>query len=240
MIVSFNALQDAKMRTHVEILTIHEYTLGIRDAELSTCCVGAFSVAEVHKIAVLDLRLANADRNGSNLLARKEPDGSWRLIPIDHGYCLPGQWTDIALGWSSWRQAAVPFDDEMREHIMQTNPEADLAMLADRGIVISPESARIFKAADMLLKEIARHRLAPKDAADILERHTLRKSTMEKLHRVACERVTREEGEQDLPPGSSAVSNTPATLPGTDATYLKHLRTLVTEYLAELHQTVEL
>jgi hypothetical protein len=202
-------------------------------------CAGVFSVAEVHKIAVLDLRLANADRNGSNILARREPDGSWTLIPIDHAYCLPGQWTDISLGWGSWRQAAVPFDDAMREYIMQTDPVADLAMLRDRGIFISPESARIFKAADMLLKEIARRRLAPKDAADILERRTLRKSTMEKLHRVACERVTREE-EEKCRPVNSPVPSTPSAVAGTDEAYLKHLHTLVEEYLEELHQAEEL
>lgn len=197
-------------------------------------------MAEVHKIAVLDLRLANADRNGSNILARKEPDGSWLLIPIDHGYCLPGQWTDISLGWSSWRQAAVPFDDAMGEYIMQNDPDRDLGMLRESGIYISPESARIFKAADMLLKQIARRGLAPKDAADILERHTLRKSTMEKLHRVACERAAREGGEKDCPTVNNPVPSTPAALPGTDEAYLKHLQTLVDEYLAELHQTVEL
>jgi hypothetical protein len=199
---------------------------------------GAFSVSEVHKIAVLDLRLANADRNGSNILARRESDGSWLLVPIDHGYCMPGQWTDITLGWSSWRQAAVPFDDKMKEYIMRTNPEKDLAMLGSKGIYISPESARIFKAADMLLKEIARRGLAPKDAADILQRNTLRKSTMEKLHRVACERAARQGGQKDHP--SVKNPSVPEALPGTDEVYLRHLQTLVAEYLDELHQTVEL
>jgi Phosphatidylinositol 3- and 4-kinase len=64
----------------------------------------AFSVAEVHKIAVLDLRLANADRNGGNILARRGPEGEWQLTPIDHGYCLPDTWQDMAFEWSSWRQ----------------------------------------------------------------------------------------------------------------------------------------
>lgn len=40
-------------------------------------------VAEVHKICVLDIRLANTDRNGANILARREGP-SWRLTPIDH------------------------------------------------------------------------------------------------------------------------------------------------------------
>ena len=64
----------------------------------------AFSAAEVHKIAVLDLRLANADRNGGNILAKRERDGSWALTPIDHGYCLPDTWEDMSFEWSHWRQ----------------------------------------------------------------------------------------------------------------------------------------
>jgi hypothetical protein len=49
-----------------------------------------FPVKEVHKIAVLDIRLANADRHAGNILVCKEREGgNYKLIPIDHGYCLP-------------------------------------------------------------------------------------------------------------------------------------------------------
>ena len=50
---------------------------------------GAFSVEEVHKITVLDIRMANADRHAGNILFKKEAGGKTLLIPIDHGYCLP-------------------------------------------------------------------------------------------------------------------------------------------------------
>ena len=50
---------------------------------------GALSVEEVHKITVLDIRMANADRHAGNILFRKEAEGKIVLIPIDHGYCLP-------------------------------------------------------------------------------------------------------------------------------------------------------
>lgn len=51
---------------------------------------GAFPVQEVHKISVLDIRLANADRHAGNILLSKAgEDGQPMLIPIDHGYCLP-------------------------------------------------------------------------------------------------------------------------------------------------------
>lgn len=49
----------------------------------------AFPVEEVHKISVLDIRMANADRHAGNILVGKGEDGRTVLIPIDHGYCLP-------------------------------------------------------------------------------------------------------------------------------------------------------
>lgn len=50
----------------------------------------AFPTEEVHKIAVLDMRMANADRHAGNILVSKDDDHSRiSLIPIDHGYCLP-------------------------------------------------------------------------------------------------------------------------------------------------------
>lgn len=51
--------------------------------------VGVLSVEEVHKITVLDIRMANADRHAGNILFRQERGGRTVLIPIDHGYCLP-------------------------------------------------------------------------------------------------------------------------------------------------------
>jgi hypothetical protein len=46
---------------------------------------GSFPASEVHKIAALDLRLGNTDRNGGNILARRGAGGEWELVPIDHG-----------------------------------------------------------------------------------------------------------------------------------------------------------
>ncbi len=64
-----------------------------------------FPKQEVHKIAVLDLRLANADRNGGNILARRSAvTGEWELIPIDHGYCLPASFEDLSFEWMYWPQ----------------------------------------------------------------------------------------------------------------------------------------
>ena len=83
------------------------------DTDCEELGYGALDVAEVHKVAVLDLRLANADRNGSNILARRTPDGRYVLTPIDHGCCLPDVWDDMSFEWSNWRQVR-PLGDALQ------------------------------------------------------------------------------------------------------------------------------
>jgi phosphatidylinositol 4-kinase type 2 len=64
------------------------------------------SVDEVHKIAILDIRIMNADRNAANLVVRRNPDNTLSLVPIDHGYCLRSvcdvSWMDWC--WLDWPQ----------------------------------------------------------------------------------------------------------------------------------------
>ena len=71
---------------------------------------------EVHKIAILDLRILNLDRNETNILVKtkinkKQNKKVRTLIPIDHGLCIPDNLAictyDIA--WLGWRQAEKPF-----------------------------------------------------------------------------------------------------------------------------------
>lgn len=64
------------------------------------------AVEEVHKIAILDIRIMNADRNAANLLVKRKSDNSLELVPIDHGYCLRSvcdvSWMDWC--WLDWPQ----------------------------------------------------------------------------------------------------------------------------------------
>ena len=66
-----------------------------------------FPTDEVHKIAILDLRLLNLDRNASNILVQEQTDEkgkkSKKLIPIDHGLTIPDslQITTFDLDWLS-------------------------------------------------------------------------------------------------------------------------------------------
>ena len=56
-------------------------------------------VEEVQKIAILDIRIMNADRNSANLLCRRRTDNSLELVPIDHGFCLRSM-ADVS--WMDW------------------------------------------------------------------------------------------------------------------------------------------
>jgi hypothetical protein len=64
------------------------------------------SADQVHKIAILDIRLMNADRNAANLLCRRRANNSFELVPIDHGFCLRSvadiSWMDWC--WLDWPQ----------------------------------------------------------------------------------------------------------------------------------------
>jgi hypothetical protein len=72
------------------------------------------SVDEVHKIAILDIRLLNADRNSANLMCRRRRDNSIELVPIDHGFCLRSvadvSWMDWCwLDWPQMKQVSRTF-----------------------------------------------------------------------------------------------------------------------------------
>ena len=75
--------------------------------------INRLSVAAVHRIGILDIRIFNEDRHGGNLLLDYNTpgvDGMPRLVPIDHEMSLP-PWT--ALGnatfcWSTWPQVISP------------------------------------------------------------------------------------------------------------------------------------
>jgi hypothetical protein len=203
----------------------------------------AFPVHEVHKIAQLDMRLANADRNGGNILATKSK-GSWTLTPIDHGYTLPSSLQDICFEWLNWPQAHVPFDAETTAYIAALDAEADLATLAEHGLVLRSECKRVFRATTMCLKLGAAAGLTPYVIGSIMCRELRMKSPLEKLHSRALQ-LTR--GQSALAVSSSGISSfidgfhggsgITALAPNgksQDEVYLDALQSLLQEYIDQL------
>ncbi|XP_023004967.1 phosphatidylinositol 4-kinase gamma 4-like [Cucurbita maxima] len=140
---------------------------------------GAFPTKEVHKISVLDIRLANADRHAGNILLGKEREGGRTvLIPIDHGYCLPTSFEDCTFEWLYWPQAQQPYDAETLNYIQSLDAEEDIGLLKFHGWELPLECARTLRISTMLLKKGAKRGLTPFEIGNIMCRENLTKKSV--------------------------------------------------------------
>ncbi|KAG0566859.1 hypothetical protein KC19_7G093200 [Ceratodon purpureus] len=151
-----------------------------------------FDVEEVHKIAVLDMRLANTDRNGGNILVCRDENNALKLVPIDHGYCLPEKFEDVTFEWIYWSQAEAAFSSSTLKYIESLNAEEDIALLQKHGWSMRTACKRVFRLSTMLLKKGAAAGLTPFMIGSMMCRETLyKKSPIEEMI---------EEVEHELPP----------------------------------------
>uniref|UniRef100_A0A6N2KV15 1-phosphatidylinositol 4-kinase n=1 Tax=Salix viminalis TaxID=40686 RepID=A0A6N2KV15_SALVM len=139
---------------------------------------GSFPLKEVHKISVLDIRMANADRHAGNILLGKDQDGQTVLIPIDHGYCLPESFEDCTFEWLYWPQAHQPYDSKTIDYIKSLDAEEDIALLKFHGWDIPVESARTLRISTMLLKKGVERGLTPFSIGSLMCRETLKKESI--------------------------------------------------------------
>ena len=150
----------------------------------------SFPVEEVHKISVLDIRLANADRHGGNILMSKDRDGKIALIPIDHGYCLPESFEDCTFEWLYWSQARKPYSRETLDYIRSLNAEEDINLLKFHGWKMPLKTARTLRISTMLLKKGAERGLTAFEIGNMMCRETLsKKSLVEEMVEEAQEAV---------------------------------------------------
>jgi hypothetical protein len=113
---------------------------------------GMFNHEDVQRIAMLDIRMCNLDRHeGNYLVAESNPysmlsdghdgDKKFRLIPIDHGYCLPHVlcMNGASLSWLYWPQVKQPVSPAVAEYIANIDINADIARLKRYIGVAMPE-----------------------------------------------------------------------------------------------------
>ncbi|CAN0890612.1 Phosphatidylinositol 4-kinase gamma 2 [Linum grandiflorum] len=144
-----------------------------------------FPTREVHKIAVFDIRLANADRHGGNFLRRTDAEsGNIVLIPIDHGYCLPTNFADCSFYWLNWRQAKVPFDAETLEYISSLDADKDIKLLEEHRCELRDGCAKTLRISTRLLKKGAEKGLTPYEIGDMMVRKN-KESEIEEIVREA-------------------------------------------------------
>lgn len=174
----------------------------------------AFPKDEVHKISVLDIRLANADRHAGNILVAKNEDGQIVLVPIDHGYCLPVNFEDCTFDWLYWPQAREPFSPATIDYIKSLDAEQDIELLKFHGWDIPPACARTLRISTMLLQKGTERGQTPFAIGSIMCRETLNDDSV-------IEQIVREAEDAVLPESS-------------DNTYLEAVAAIMDRYLDEL------
>lgn len=175
----------------------------------------AFPVDEVHKISVLDIRLANADRHAGNILiSRDGEDGRIVLIPIDHGYCLPENFEDCTFEWLYWPQAQQPYSPETMDYIKSLDVEQDIQLLKFHGWDLPFECARTLRISTMLLKKGVERGLTPFSIGSMMCRETLSKESV-------IEQIVKE-AEECVLPGAS------------EGSFLESVSVLMDHYLDRL------
>mmetsp|Transcript_13859 Transcript_13859/g.51724 ORF Transcript_13859/g.51724 Transcript_13859/m.51724 type:complete len:755 (-) Transcript_13859:1299-3563(-) len=106
-----------------------------------------------------------------------------RLVPIDHGYCLPERleigWCDWT--WLEWPQLKLPVSAEDREYILNLDPYEEAKRL-EKLLPIRESALRNMVAAGILLREGIRAGLTLYDIANIIARQDLDKpSELERI-----------------------------------------------------------
>lgn len=133
-----------------------------------------FTTLSIQKIALLDLRILNCDRNSSNILVQREfsPSGpQYNLIPIDHGFCLP-TWPYVCSFdwcWYDLPQVREPICPEIVDYMRSLDIEEVIASIRSR---LSPPEASIFllRVMHQLILAGIDAGLTLKDIADLVAR----------------------------------------------------------------------
>jgi len=151
------------------------------DEEAGDMSASLFSVEDAHRIAIMDIRLLNRDRNDENLLVKKSPENRFELIPIDHGCSLPDSlevdWHDWA--WLSWPQTKKPLSSAEKAYIARLDADDDAALLSDE-LSIRWQCLLVLRVATIFLQKGAAADLSLYDIASMMTREVRGKpSTLE-------------------------------------------------------------
>ncbi|KAK7286647.1 hypothetical protein RJT34_21792 [Clitoria ternatea] len=139
-----------------------------------------YSVASVHQIGILDIRILNLDRHAGNMLVMKHDDIINNnslvdgiiadLVPIDHGFCLPEWLDDPYFEWLHWPQASTPFSDSELDYISKLDPFQDAHVLRTEIPLLRESSVRVLIVCTILLKQAAAAGLCLADIGQMMTR----------------------------------------------------------------------
>lgn len=135
-----------------------------------------FSTLDIQKIALLDLRILNCDRNSSNILVQREfsMDGpKYNLIPIDHGFCLP-VWPQVCSFdwcWYDLPQVQQPICPEIKEYMRSLDIDEMVAAVRLR-LKLPEQSIFLLRVMHQLILAGIDAGLTLKDVADLVARES--------------------------------------------------------------------
>ncbi|KAK4281998.1 hypothetical protein QN277_013430 [Acacia crassicarpa] len=157
--------------THCKIASLHRFV----DHEFDAGELGPsyHSVASVHRIGILDIRLLNLDRHAGNMLVKKnnhKENVVAELVPIDHGFCLPEWMDDPYFEWLRWPQASIPFSESELEYISKLDPFRDAKMLRTELPLLRESSIRVLLVCTIFLKQAATAGLCLADIGRMMTR----------------------------------------------------------------------
>lgn len=141
------------------------------DDEAGDVSSSLFTVEGAHRIAIMDMRLLNRDRNDENLLVKRTTGQSPELIPIDHGCSLPDSleinWHDWA--WLSWPQMKKPLGLMEKAYIARLDADVDAAILS-RELSIRWQCLLVLRISTLFLQKGAAADLSLYDIASMMSR----------------------------------------------------------------------
>ncbi|XP_019162211.1 PREDICTED: phosphatidylinositol 4-kinase gamma 8-like [Ipomoea nil] len=142
------------------------------DSDAGDMGPSCFSVASVHSIGILDIRLLNLDRHAGNILLKQRHHAveSTKLVPIDHGLCLPESLDDPYFEWLHWPQASIPFSESEIEYISSLDPFKDADLIRTRLPSIRESSVRVLVVCTIFLKSAAASGLCLADIGKMMTR----------------------------------------------------------------------
>lgn len=128
------------------------------------CGLRHVAVDQIHKMAIMDIRLLNCDRHLGNFLV----DNSSRTIyPIDHGLILPNVARKLRFDWNVLIQSRFPFSKATLDYIKGLDPDLDEKILRKCGIT-SVNAIERMKLSTKLLQIAADRGLNLNQIADLM------------------------------------------------------------------------
>ena len=145
-------------RMNVKLQKSHSRVGSIQKMIWNNGCISNISISliptfEIQKIALLDLRILNADRNEGNILFQRNSKGSISLIPIDHGLSL-GKKLKIKASeivWTNFPQIKKPLDPKLVKFVKNLKPKDTLNRLS-KHLDIDKENLLMIRFAETFLK----------------------------------------------------------------------------------------